>query len=102
MMDEGPTREERNGKSILPGREFMFTLDQVAGLFNIEIEALPKYVFFMGAHINRVQPADGMKAVSITPSHMHERPEWRIPETEVTRYMRRMGLVIYERKYRPE
>ena len=84
----------------------MYTLDQVAGLLNVQITGLQHHVRFMG--VNRVQPNPKgsdqkdirMKAVSILPTHLHKEREWRIPRSEVERYLKDLGLVIYERKYK--
>lgn len=103
-MDD-PSSDELDGTVRLPVTDFMYTLDQVARLLNVQIESLSGHVRFLG--VNRRQPSPNkgrdhrMKAVSILPTHLHQDPEWRIPQGEVVRYLKAMKLVVYERKYRP-
>jgi hypothetical protein len=102
MMENDPVPEsQREGRAALPAREFMYTLDQVADILNIQVESLRRYVYFRGIDRNLVREQDAMVAISITPSALHKRAEWRIPETEFLAFLKKRGLTVYERAYQP-
>lgn len=80
----------------------MYTLDQVAHILGLSPVNLKECIVFVG-DVARRQPANEgprMRAVQIMPTEFHDRPEWRVPESELVKYLRAKRLVIYERKLR--
>jgi len=82
----------------LPIREFMYTLDQIAYLLSVgEREVKERYVHYEGRSVG-VCPKDRLLAVDISPDDS-PRPEWRVAERHLKRWMRFKGWKIYERGY---
>jgi hypothetical protein len=82
----------------LPVREFMYTLDQIAYLLNISEDSLKRsHLHFQGRSVG-VCPKDRMLAVDISPDNA-KKPEWRVAETHLKRWMRFKGWKIYDRGY---
>lgn len=82
----------------LPVREFMYTLDQIAFLLSIEEKNLKQsYLHYDGRSVGPC-PKDHLLAVDISPDNS-PRPEWRVAERHLKRWMRLKGWKIYERGY---
>lgn len=82
----------------LPVREFMYTLDQIAFMLELgEKKLRTDYVHFEGRSVG-VCPRDRMLAVDISPDDA-ARPEWRVAERHLKRWMRFKGWKIYDRGY---
>lgn len=90
--------------------EFLYTLDQVATILGVTtLKQLRDYVHFrdVGKSQTRkrlpkddeAEPPAGyrMVAIRLRPSKYHQRPEWRVPERELIRYLRSKGLTVYRR-----
>lgn len=90
--DIGP----RNG---LPVTEFLYTFDQVCHVLGITMTTLKKIVHFehLGARVQDRQK-EQLRAINVMPSSWHEEKEWRVPESELVKYLDGKGLVIYERR----
>ncbi len=75
----------------LPVRPFLYTLDQVATIINVTEQTLRAkgYLFFSG-RTPGVQSRDEMLTINIAPAT--EKPEWRIEERELIRWMKRKGF----------
>ena len=81
----------------LPPRVFMYTVDQIATLFEVSIADVKKRYLFYDRREPGIAPRTKMRAVNIAPEG--ETPEWRVAERELVRYMRRQGIKFYERGY---
>ncbi len=81
----------------LPVREFMYTLDQIAFLLEVELSTLKtSMIYFEGRSVGAVNK-DRMQAYNIASAG--EKPDWRVPERFFKRWMRFKGFKIYERGY---
>lgn len=86
------------GESVgLPIRNFLYTPDQIAFLINVREEHVKQfYLHYEGRSVG-VCPRDKMIARNIAPEG--EKPEWRIIDTSLVRWMRYKGFKVYERGY---
>ena len=91
---------EKQIRANLPIREFMYTPDQVASILNVKMATLKLIVSWQGAEGSELMGTASrkMRAHKIVPSELADGPEWRIPESELVLYMKRNGIVAYERK----
>lgn len=79
----------------LPIRPFLFTLDQIATLTEIPLDRIrAAYVHFDG-RTNGVAKKSRLMARNI--AEMGEKPDWRVTERELIRWMKHHGFIIYER-----
>lgn len=81
----------------LPPRVFMYTVDQIATLFEVAEKDVKKRFLFYDKREPGIAPKTKMRAINIAPEG--ETPEWRVTERELVRYMRRQGIRFYERGY---
>lgn len=80
----------------LPPRPFLYTLDQVATIIALPIARLREtYVYYVGLDAGP-RRLDQLVARNIAPEG--ERPEWRVEEHELIRWMKRRGFLAYIRK----
>lgn len=90
----GGSQPKQNEKVGLPYRPFLFTLDQISSLLQLKVETLSQhYIYFEGRSIG-VRKLDKMLARNIAPSD--QKPEYRVAERELLRWMRRKGFKHYE------
>lgn len=82
----------------LPVREFLYTLDQLAYMLNVEEEYLKKFLLHFNGRSLGACPKDRMLAVDISPDDT-SKPEWRIAERHLKRWMRFKGWKFYDRGY---
>lgn len=82
----------------LPIRPFMYTLDQIAFLLEVKEEYLKNNLLFFEGRSVGVCPKDKMLAIDISPDDA-PRPEWRVTEVHLKRWMRFKGWKIYDRGY---
>lgn len=79
----------------LPPRPFLYTLDQIAMLIEVEVTALSKsYVFYEGRSFG-ARPKGKLLARNIAPDN--KRPVWRVAEAELIRWMRTKGFRFQQR-----
>lgn len=79
----------------LPPRPFLYTLDQISVLIDVATrEVKLKYIFFQGRSTG-VPSKDLLVAHNIAPRN--EKPDWRVSEKELIRWMRRKGFRYYDR-----
>jgi hypothetical protein len=79
----------------LPVRAFLFTVDQIATMIAVDEKRVKdSYLFYQGRSVGN-RPRGKMMARNIAPEG--EKPEWRIAEREVIRWLRTMGFKIYDR-----
>lgn len=78
----------------LPARPFLYTIDQIAGLIDVEEHHLrTHYVYFDGRSTGYVQPHH-IRARNIAPPKLA--PEWRVAENELKRWLKNKGFKLYE------
>lgn len=81
----------------LPPKPFFYTIDQVAYLLSIEERSLrAHYLHYHGRSVG-APPRDKIVARNLSPAGI--KPEWRIAERELVRYMKFKGLRYHERGY---
>jgi hypothetical protein len=78
----------------LPIRPFLFTVDQIATLLSAHEQTVKDSLFYDGRSTGR-QPKDKMIARNI--AIPGARPEWRVSEQELIRWMRFKNFKVYER-----
>jgi hypothetical protein len=79
----------------LPVRAFLFTLDQVAYMVGVsEAHLKTHYVHYYGRSIGS-RPPDRFMTRNIAPAG--EKPDWRVTERELIRWLKNRGFRVYER-----
>lgn len=81
----------------LPPRPFLYTLDQVAGLVNLDLTEFKKKYCYYENRSTGVKRKFLVSARNIAAPD--DRPDWRISERELIRWMRYMGFKYYDRGY---
>jgi hypothetical protein len=82
----------------LPVRDFLYTVDQIAMLFEVPEETvLNSYLFFHGRSVG-VRPKGKMIARDISPDDA-DKPDWRVAERELVRWMKFKGFRYHTRGY---
>lgn len=79
----------------IPPRPFLWTLDQIATILSLETAALQasSYIYYEGRSIG-LPSKQLMIARNIAPDD--KKPEWRIAERELLRWMRVKGFKYYD------
>jgi hypothetical protein len=78
-----------------PIRPFLFTLDQIATLIQVSEQQLKKvYIHYEGRSLG-FRKNDNMLARNIAPEG--EKPDWRVTEKEIVRWLRFRGFRVYDR-----
>lgn len=81
----------------LPIRPFLYTLDQVAELLQVQLPRLKSnYLHYEGRHVG-VRPYDKLRSHNIAPDG--DKPDWRITEMELVRWLRFKGFKIYTKGF---
>ncbi len=79
----------------LPPRPFLYTLDQISTLLDLtQREVEMRYIFWDQRSVGMV-PKDKMMARNIAPKD--SKPDWRVAERELVRWMKHKGFRFYER-----
>lgn len=79
----------------LPPRPFLYTLDQISVLLDLKENTLnQRYVYFEGRSIG-TRRKDLLAARNIAPDT--DKPDWRVAERELVRWMKVKGFKYYER-----
>jgi hypothetical protein len=79
----------------LPARPFLYTMDQISAILDVDIRTVAtQYLYFEGRSTG-VRDKHFMLARNIAPPD--ERPDWRVAERELIRWMRVKGFRYYER-----
>lgn len=79
----------------LPPRPFLYTIDQLSTVLSISVPALRRTYLFFENRSTGIRPPDRMLARNIAPAD--EKPEWRVAEGELIRWMRAKGFRYHER-----
>lgn len=76
----------------LPPFVFLFTVDQIAGMLNVEERTVMlQYLYYAGRSSGR-KASHQMDAVNIAPETAN--PDWRIPAREFLRWCTRRGIKV--------
>lgn len=78
----------------MPPRVFLYTLDQIGVMLDLNETALARHVYFEGRSVG-ARKRGYMIARNIAPPDA--KPEWRIAEREFVRWMKFKGFRYYER-----
>lgn len=80
----------------LPFRPFLYTLDQIQDL--LLVNDLNPLIYWDGRSVGIHHPYL-IKAINLMPNGV--KPEWRVEEVELLRWMRNRGFQIFYRDSRP-
>jgi hypothetical protein len=95
LRGAGQNLPRQNEAVGLPYRPFLYTVDQIAVLLDLDPKTvLANYLYFEGRSIGS-RHKDLMVARNIAPRD--QKPEWRVAERELVRWMRFKGFRYYER-----
>lgn len=86
-----PAQRDKVG---LPYRPFLYTIDQIAVILNEDEKRIPRHVHYEGRSIGAAS-RQHMVARNIAP--VDEKPDWRVAERELIRWMKMKGFKYYER-----
>jgi hypothetical protein len=76
----------------LPPIIFMFTIDQIASMLNIdERTVMTTYLYYVGRSTGR-KATHQMDTINIAPEERD--PEWRVPTKEFLRWCTRRGIKV--------
>lgn len=90
-----PAQASRPEKIGLPPRIFLYSLDQIAMLLDIELKSLKSnYIYYEGRSTG-VRRRDYISSRNIAPDG--EKPEWRVAEKELIRWFKHKGFKYIER-----
>lgn len=90
-MRSDKTFEDALKEVELPPRVFLYTLDQIAFILNINLSTLRlSYIYFQGLSTG-VKSRHFMVARDVSPPDS-SKPEWRVTETELVRWMKLKGF----------
>lgn len=81
----------------LPPRPFLYTVDQIATVLSVSVTTVKNtYLWYEERNIG-VRPFAKLLAVNISPDG--EKPEWRVAELELVRWLRFKGFKVYTRGF---
>ena len=79
----------------MPARVFLFTIDQIAVMLSVQSNTVAQsYLYYEGRSIGS-RSKSLMVARNIAPAD--EKPEWRVAERELVRWLRFKGFRYYDR-----
>lgn len=79
----------------LPVRPFLYTLDQIQTLLSMTVNQLNPHLFYQGRSVGRQRP-ELMIARNVSIDR-NDKPDWRVLEIELVRWMRLKGFKYYAR-----
>ena len=79
----------------LPPRIILYTVDQLASILAVTEQYLHTKLLYHEGRDTGIRSADYMSARNIAPPN--EKPEWRVAERELTRWMKKKGFRFYDR-----
>lgn len=95
MRGSRPNLPSDAGKVGLPPRPFLYTLDQISMLIDVQQVTLERtYVHFEGRSVGAA-PRSKMLARNIAPPD--DKPDWRVAEREMVRWFKNRGFRYYDR-----
>lgn len=81
----------------LPVRPFFYTIDQIAYLLQIDEKMVKLHYLHYEGRSTGICPSDRMVATNISPAGI--KPDWRILERHLIRWMKFKGYKYHERGY---
>lgn len=91
------SRDGDHSQVNLPIKPFLYTLDQIAQILDLtERNLKANYIHYDQRSIS-LPTHDKIVARNIAPAD--QKPEWRVAERELIRWMRRKGFYWHERGY---
>lgn len=96
MRGNGPLQPTKPEKVGLPPRLFLYSVDQIGTILDVNITKLTTWIFYEGRSIG-AHNFDQMTARNIAPRD--EKPEWRVSEQELIRFLKRKGFRYYDRGF---
>jgi hypothetical protein len=85
-----PVQRDKVG---LPPRVFLYTLDQIATMLSVTVKTVGSYLWYDGR-------STGVKSVHLmiahNIAHPTAKPEWRVAERELVRWLKLKGFKYYE------
>lgn len=91
---QDPERDPGPESVGLPVRPFLYSIDQLAGLLSVEESAIRKTYLHYDGRMPGVPDKHRLRAVNIAPPD--SKPDWRVAERELVRWMRFKGFRYYE------
>lgn len=89
-----PSHENNSDRVALPPRFFLYTLDQIAMMLGYSQKNLEAtHIFYHGRSIGYPSP-DKIQARNI--AQPEDKPDWRVVDRELVRWMRRKGYKAIE------
>lgn len=95
LRGAGENLPKQNDAVMLPYRPFLFTLDQISVLINTDVPSLIKSHLHLEGRSIGSRTKHRMLARNIAAPD--EKPDWRVAERELVRWMRLKGFRYYER-----
>jgi hypothetical protein len=81
----------------LPPRIFFYTPDQIATLFELDVQYVMQTLLFYEKREPGIVPRNKLRAINIAPEG--EAPVWRVAESNLIAYLKAKGIRFYERGY---
>jgi hypothetical protein len=96
LRGQNPHHPVDPAKVGLPPRPFLYTLDQISTILNVPLRTVKeKYVYYEGRSTGR-RAIRLLEAKNIEPDES-AKPDWRVAERELIRWMKVMGFKYYDR-----
>lgn len=76
-------------------RPFLYTLDQISTLLNVQLRYLETSYIYFDRRSTGLPSRDLIVAHNIAPPEL--KPDWRVSEKELVRWMKRKGFKYYDR-----
>lgn len=93
-----PRDPERDRKQIgLPVRTFLFTLDQIATMLEIDINTLKATLIYWDRR--SIGPKEARLIIARNIADPRGKPDWRVSEREFIRWMKFKGYKFHEQTY---
>lgn len=96
LRGQSPSLPASPAKVGLPPRPFLYTLDQIAVILNVETTAVEKQYVYYDGRSTGIMSTRLLLARNICPDRT-ARPDWRVAERELIRWMKVMGFKYYDR-----
>jgi len=87
--------ESEREKLGLPPRVFLYTLDQISTMLQVDIKVVKAKMLHYERRSVGTAPKSKIRCINIMPEG--ETPEWRVTEREFIRYLKNKGVRVYER-----
>jgi hypothetical protein len=91
-MPPPPSLNTANAIVGLPQVVFLFTVDQIAAMLNVEVNTvMTRYLYLVGRH-TALKTRNQMTAINIAPDPTKDRPDWRVSHREFCAWAKRAGF----------